>query len=781
MNEIIVTHVEPGETLSDIAARYGVSVEALQQWNGIENPDLLLVGQRIVVHKGDAAEALASEGAVAWTAHVSDVVAEYWDILIGGAVILALLLLLFRRRRSPATTAQRASEVPPAKKNMNEARSAPEGASGSVENNSDATATTDRQSSASSSKADHEKAQIIWQRTCQYLQRCVEAEAANSLAPFVKKNEMWFPHSGSEELVTGKNDVAPVPPALPGKLGPRTRSIIYGWPTVVIKDRDHTPKVAPLFVLPIKPERDRRSEWVLHATGEPEFNLAITASGLFDPSVAEDIHDLLSHGLPFGDAEAFAALSGQTAKLLGLPIRSPLKTESLDTDLNREQGIYNVSISVLSGWFGFTSTLLEELRQLQTCKDWAETAAAQLFLEGFAHGQTRRRISLPLAAPLACNHSQEKALERIRTHPLSVVTGPPGTGKTQLVVNAVTNAWLDGDRVLVASTNNAAVDVAVNRAETDVSAGLLMRTGNRDAREAVPSRISVAKAQAIEHRGDQARMRARLNVVATERTRLLEELARLDELDLQLLELIDEREKLRKERQGVATSLWPDGQPRALPIRSSEIQRLARVLPRTFWFRRFRIQHLLKRLGCLPRTPLAHLGAWAKLNDRIAALSLRLRTARSEREQIKRNAGDPSTSLLETDRKWKEASSQAIRVDVAARINSGGQHLDALGNIPPQGNRFKRNISNSFNHLRGWACTALTAYSNFPLESGLFDLVIVDEASQCSLAAVLPLAYRAKRLAIVGDPFQLNPIISLSDGLLKTIAAQSELDKQRFA
>ena len=54
--------------------------------------------------------------------------------------------------------------------------------------------------------------------------------------------------------------------------------------------------------------------------------------------------------------------------------------------------------------------------------------------------------------------------------------------------------------------------------------------------------------------------------------------------------------------------------------------------------------------------------------------------------------------------------------------------------------------------------------------------MIVDEASQCSLAAVLPLAYRAKRLAVVGDPYQLNPIVSLSDGLLQEIATQTGLD-----
>ena len=48
VTEVIVTHVEPGETLSEIAAWYDVSVDALLRWNRIDDPDLVLVGQRIV-------------------------------------------------------------------------------------------------------------------------------------------------------------------------------------------------------------------------------------------------------------------------------------------------------------------------------------------------------------------------------------------------------------------------------------------------------------------------------------------------------------------------------------------------------------------------------------------------------------------------------------------------------------------------------------------------------------------------------------------------------------
>ncbi len=153
------------------------------------------------------------------------------------------------------------------------------------------------------------------------------------------------------------------------------------------------------------------------------------------------------------------------------------------------------------------------------------------------------------------------------------------------------------------------------------------------------------------------------------------------------------------------------------------------------------------------------LADWAKLDQCIADLSCQMDSEQAQHEQLESEIGDPSSTVAEADQKWTNASLNAIRVETATRISSGGDKLAAFGTIPANSGRFKRAVTNSFPHLKGWACTALTAHSNFPLESGLFDLVIVDEASQCSLAAVLPLAYRAKRLAVVGDPYQLNPIV----------------------
>ena len=102
MSETIVVYVDSGETLSEIAARYGVTVEQLQQWNRIEDPNFVQVGQRIVVH-----EAVVPPG---W-----DEPAGAWGPWMGAALVVALLWFLFRRRRKPPTSAPDARVASPTK------------------------------------------------------------------------------------------------------------------------------------------------------------------------------------------------------------------------------------------------------------------------------------------------------------------------------------------------------------------------------------------------------------------------------------------------------------------------------------------------------------------------------------------------------------------------------------------------------------------------------------------------------------------------------------------
>lgn len=67
----------------------------------------------------------------------------------------------------------------------------------------------------------------------------------------------------------------------------------------------------------------------------------------------------------------------------------------------------------------------------------------------------------------------------------------------------------------------------------------------------------------------------------------------------------------------------------------------------------------------------------------------------------------------------------------------------------------------------------------FPLKPGLFDYLIVDEASQCNQATTLHLAYRAKRMVVVGDRQQLKNanVRFLSDSLVRMLLSKHGLDK----
>ncbi len=66
----------------------------------------------------------------------------------------------------------------------------------------------------------------------------------------------------------------------------------------------------------------------------------------------------------------------------------------------------------------------------------------------------------------------------------------------------------------------------------------------------------------------------------------------------------------------------------------------------------------------------------------------------------------------------------------------------------------------------------------FPLQAGLFDYLIVDEASQCNQATALHLAYRAKRMIVVGDSKQMkNPNTQfLSDSVVQLNLTKHKLD-----
>lgn len=64
--------------------------------------------------------------------------------------------------------------------------------------------------------------------------------------------------------------------------------------------------------------------------------------------------------------------------------------------------------------------------------------------------------NMPLIFPFGSNKSQYKAVENAMNHQISVIEGPPGTGKTQTILNIIANIIMRGKTVAVVSNNNEA-------------------------------------------------------------------------------------------------------------------------------------------------------------------------------------------------------------------------------------------------------------------------------------------------------------------------------------
>ena len=77
--------------------------------------------------------------------------------------------------------------------------------------------------------------------------------------------------------------------------------------------------------------------------------------------------------------------------------------------------------------------------------------------------------------------------------------------------------------------------------------------------------------------------------------------------------------------------------------------------------------------------------------------------------------------------------------------------------------------ANLLNLFPIWITTTDDIHRVLPLNPGLFDLVVIDEATQCDLASCLPILLRGKRTLLTGDPQQLRHLSFLSRDRLASL------------
>lgn len=90
----------------------------------------------------------------------------------------------------------------------------------------------------------------------------------------------------------------------------------------------------------------------------------------------------------------------------------------------------------------------------------------------------------PLIYPFGTNVSQKVAVEKTFQTQAVFVQGPPGTGKTQTILNIVANAIYLGQTVAVVSNNNAAIQNVADKLDGKGLGFLLAKLGRRDNKDA---------------------------------------------------------------------------------------------------------------------------------------------------------------------------------------------------------------------------------------------------------------------------------------------------------
>lgn len=530
----------------------------------------------------------------------------------------------------------------------------------------------------------------------------------------------------------------------------------YGWPMLSFIDSDQNLLCAPIFVAIAIANIDDKGSLRIRRDSDFSVNPALlTTDGIGRALVDEfeTIDDESSNELSLRENLELAA------KKLSVPAES-LDAHSHLTSVGPIPGVVNAAI-VTIGDSAATAQLMRELDELSDRTDWRSTAAASLVTRS-SSPLASKNSALPTIAPLAISHSQEEILTKSRLESLTVVTGPPGTGKSQIVVNLVSNAWIRNESILLTSTNNAAVDVAVKRAN-DVARGLLLRTGNKQVREQLPDQIAQLISQVKpQSPDDQSRIEGQAFRCAK---------ARNDYLDL--LRQNAEAENLQFDRinRELSASIVVSNFE-VINIGEDEVARILRYLIRLSqkrFFKNLRWRRLGRKHEWSSSIDLAQpLLEWLKLRSEVSKSEIEIHY---QREDI----GNREDQLAALDENWRTASAELIQYRLQQNLHSSQSLLAQFAEARSSYYGTSKAIGNSLSKIKGWASTALSLHQNFPLEAGLFDYVIVDEASQCHLAYILPAAYRAKHLVIVGDANQLSPIPQLTDAQERSVARRNGL------
>ncbi len=325
-----------------------------------------------------------------------------------------------------------------------------------------------------------------------------------------------------------------------------------------------------------------------------------------------------------------------------------------------------------------------------------------------------RRKDFPLMlAKRPANLDQLLAVHHAMKYPVTYVQGPPGTGKSYTIVNAIVTAFFHGQTVLLASYNNHPVNTVAES---------LQRLPYRAGKSIPFPVIRLGSDERVEKALEQIQKLRRLAQSCQVYESTLERnrddrLRRTRELTA-LLKRYEEILSLREQREAIERLL--DSNHHLTFQADLQGRQLAEVDRR------------LQEIG-----PVTEHEAQALLAD--------------DEEAFRTYLNFVSVKYL---KRLEEPKNQDLRNILD--MEPGKEQVAAFNHYLSRGENVRK-------FLRIFPVVATTCISAHKIgePDTYFDLVILDEASQCSTATALVPILRGERLLLVGDPQQLNPVILL--------------------
>ncbi|WP_405128528.1 AAA domain-containing protein [Pseudoalteromonas sp. PB2-1] len=301
--------------------------------------------------------------------------------------------------------------------------------------------------------------------------------------------------------------------------------------------------------------------------------------------------------------------------------------------------------------------------------------------------------------PGLLSSSQKKVIEIAANSSLGCVSGPPGTGKSYTIAAVAAEHIARGQSVLVVANNDAALDVIASKLDENFNlSDISIRAGQNAFLSKLKDYLESLLAGYFSNE---------LNKEPNECEQELTQLnSQLNTLELRFLKFC-EKAIIRGQR----LKNIEDKSPQWL-------KRLYLTLVKS------KIQQLTKQWSALDKINTQHMQRELLASNYLNALKLKnLKT------------------LVETQRQSLQAFNKAIRSRTSKR------QFELFDNIE---------YSALLSAFPVWLVSLNTLHRVLPLKAEMFDLVIIDEATQCNISSCVPALYRAKRALIVGDTKQLR-------------------------